>query len=958
MNRKKKGFSLVELLAAIVILGILFSIAIIAYEKHIDKAKKEIDNQNERTIVMAAKTYLESNPNEKPKSIGESRKIALTTLKEKNYIKEDVVNSKDESCMEKSFVYVYKNDYDRYSYKGVLYCGDDPIKPEEEVPRPEVRDFKFSDSEEVKNASFTMVLHGSNDDKVGIESFNYMISVYRNSETEPVEVYNSGSQPAKGKKIVVINNTIISDYIKATDYSQVKVTVVVRNTLGGVSEYTSSTVFDDTNPPVCDKTLNEAKENEWYNKNDILINQKKRQIVVECSDGNGSGCVRNTFAKTWPEKEKKSVEFSNITIRDNKGKETECMVRVNIDIEAPTIKVTAYNSRNEVATTKTAIDGKTEVIEKNNYKGHHNGWLNSSNYNGGVKYKVEVSDDIKLNNFVWSTGESDSESGNIVDESNKQTKSKTFYIYLKVEGKRQGTLTVYDIAGNSTAIKINADIDYTNPTCKNDISCTDGGDCSRWLGIGKTLTVKTKCEDMGGSRCANKTGGSFKYDKNINTNSGGPGGKGKAVDVYDNAGNKATCPANVTIKIDHTSPTCTNVVTCTAGEKCNDWLGIGKYVKITAKCTDEGGSNCAASEEISYTYRDKNIKITNAGPRGPGNPASVYDNAGNVAVCQANKTVKIDIEPPTVPTIYLYKWKDNSIRPTSSSGLSRYIAGNWSKMKIYTYANSSTDNYELDHYECKTTGTTKNVTNFKASSRNIEADGESTIYYRACDKAKNCSEYKGVGVKIDTVPPKVSCKISNKVISADSVNDTTSLVKSKKYAVTNSNVKPVASSSDWKDTKPPAQTACGKTYYGYVKGEDYAGNVTIKMCGSYKTEQCCSETNPTGCDWATACRNGTTALYINTDGAKWPWAGEARHNIKIDKNGNVISTGENDILYLIKDSSGKYITTADGAWTQVYMPKYNSYYGPNSSPTYKKVWIATKCIGPHNKVCPYEDCPG
>ena len=73
---------------------------------------------------------------------------------------------------------------------------------------------------------------------------------------------------------------------------------------------------------------------------------------------------------------------------------------------------------------------------------------------------------------------------------------------------------------------------------------------------------------------------------------------------------KATCPANVTIKIDHTSPTCTNVVTCTAGEKCNDWLGIGKYVKITAKCTDEGGSNCAASEEISYTYRDKNIKIT------------------------------------------------------------------------------------------------------------------------------------------------------------------------------------------------------------------------------------------------------------------------------------------------------------------------------------------------------------
>ena len=996
MKIKKKGFTLVEILAVIVIIGILSTIAIVAYTKHIDKAKKEIDKQNETTIVMAAKAYMEANPSEKPQSIGESAKVDLKTLKNKNYLKEDIINSKKESCMNNSYVYVYKNDYDKYSYKGVLYCGNDPIEPEKEIPKPEVRDFTFSDAENVKKASFSMVLHGSSDDTIGIESYNYMISVYRNAEADPAEVYNSGSQPVKGKKVIVINNNIISDYIKVTDYSRVKVTVIVRNTLGGVSEFTSTTEYNDTIPPICGSVIDEPGENDWYNKKDILSDQKKRQLIVECSDGNGSGCVRSTFAKTWPGKEKKSVEYSNITIRDNKGKENKCKVRVNVDVFAPTIKVTAYNDKNEEVASTTAVDGKTEEIAKNSYKENYKGWLNRKNYSKGVRFRVELSDDIRLNNYIWSTGESDSDSGYILDESNNQTNSKSFDIYLKVEGKRQGILTVYDVAGNSTSIVINADIDYTNPTCTNDVSCTDGGDCSRWLGIGKSLTIKTICEDIGGSNCADNTGGTFTYDKNINTNSGGPGGKGKSVDVYDNAGNKGTCPANVTVKVDHTSPTCTNEVTCTAGEKCNDWLGIGKYVKIKAKCTDAGGSNCAEAAEISYTYKDENINITNAGPAGPGKSAIVYDNAGNATECPANKTVKIDIEPPTDPKINLYKWNNNNNRPTSSTSLTnKYTAGTWSKMKVFTYASDSTDNYEFDHYEYKTTGKTINTTNYKSSTRNIEADGESTIYYRACDKAKNCSNYitdsgqNSAVVKVDTLPPLVSCKMTNKKISNVSVNDamknsTGEQVKctdnescsgaksTKYYAVTTSSTNPSASSSDWKTSIPAEQNACDKTYYGYVKGEDNAGNIAIKNCGSYNGPECCSESNPTGCKWATACRQGTTTLYINfttpPPAYSWPWAGEARHNIELDsngkpvldKNGNAIPTGVNDILYLIKDSNGEYITEEhdNATWMYVYIPKYNSYYGSNGDPTYKKVWIAKNCIGPVNKVCPYKDCPG
>lgn len=133
----------------------------------------------------------------------------------------------------------------------------------------------------------------------------------------------------------------------------------------------------------------------------------------------------------------------------------------------------------------------------------------------------------------------------------------------------------------------------------------------------------------------------------------------------------------------------------------------------------------------------------------------VQDVAGNTS--KINITVAIDKTAPKVPTVRLYKWRNNSTMPTSTSRLSSYTAGSWSNKKIYTTASGSTIEASGDiYYQYTTTGATTNVTNKTGSTINIEAQGTSTIQYRACDQLGNCSDYTDpIEINVDYTAPEL-----------------------------------------------------------------------------------------------------------------------------------------------------------------------------------------------------------
>lgn len=93
MNKRNNGFTLVELLAVIVVLSIILVIATSSVLKYIDESKKKTKYMAAKEIVQIAEAYFitESSSDEETNDIPS---VSVKGMVEKGYLEKDVTNPK------------------------------------------------------------------------------------------------------------------------------------------------------------------------------------------------------------------------------------------------------------------------------------------------------------------------------------------------------------------------------------------------------------------------------------------------------------------------------------------------------------------------------------------------------------------------------------------------------------------------------------------------------------------------------------------------------------------------------------------------------------------------------------------------------------------------------------------------------------------------------------------------
>lgn len=801
----RRGFSLIELLGAIVILGVLSSIGVISVSSILAKAKTNFYTNQHKSLVLAAQSYAQSNRNSLPKIIGQSTNITLAMLKNSKYI-EDILDYGKQSCDEEaSYVKVFKYSNNNYSYKAYLSCPNYPLSNDLNINNPISVDFDFNTK--YKDASVTFSID-SNDGEEAVKLYSYSYIIYRNG----IEVKNSGN----------INANLVEKVEKTEDLTSylpgiIKVEVTATNIYENTSTIRSEDIrIEDKKPPTCGTVTGAATS--WT--------KEDRTITVQCID-NESGCKREYYTKTFTEE----TNQGTIIIQDNQGNMGRCKVSVKIDRNPPSCPNTTVTVNNSNISINTPTKGP-------------------------IRFDFDFVGDAKT--YDWYTTDSD---GNFQFQSsnNVSTTSKT----ISVQGNRYVKLVVYDEAQNSVECSYGPYIiNREAPSCPN-VTATSGNSQvlpNKWAKGNKiNFTIDLTGIAKYDWYVASNGGEYALVGSDLTTTSRSIDGKGShnvKIRLYDSAGNSRECtygsylldntkPAKPTIvnpysgqwyneqdydhnadsyvltcnttengsgisywqyKYDNTDWTtyensdATSFVTtpftkdrneyvyiraCDKAGNCSDstssliridkiapdtpqiynpfegmWFNIeeaqkdANAYKLECRTQDGGGSGIS---DWQYKYDNTNwISYDNSSalsfvttPFKINRNENVYirvcDNAGNCSNSVASK-IQIDKVAPETPTIdnpFADKWynEEDSIREVYS--LTYTTAESVSGINYWQYKYNNTDwsNYASSINKTELTTTV------------YSQDRNENIYVRACDKAGNCSSSSSTTIKIDTKPP-------------------------------------------------------------------------------------------------------------------------------------------------------------------------------------------------------------
>ena len=119
----KKGFTLVELLAVIIILGVILVIAIPSFNNAIKESKIKLYKSINQMVVKSTKEYLTEYVYELPEEEGETIEVTTNDLISNGYLKE-ISNPTDKNDTCTGYVLITKLENNEYSYIPHINCEE------------------------------------------------------------------------------------------------------------------------------------------------------------------------------------------------------------------------------------------------------------------------------------------------------------------------------------------------------------------------------------------------------------------------------------------------------------------------------------------------------------------------------------------------------------------------------------------------------------------------------------------------------------------------------------------------------------------------------------------------------------------------------------------------------------------------------------------------------------------
>ena len=571
VKKNSKGFSLVELLAAIVIMGILSGIAVVGVTYLLNKTTREYYKAQESEIIMAAKSYTQDNRGFLPKRVGQKNQIYLKTLQSKKYIGEVLDRNKKKCDPDRSYVQVYRYSKNNYSYVVNLVC--DSYTSEDNSPTNLVG----------PNITFNFEGIGSNDnydlakvtvtieDEDKISGYRYIISKSGN------EVKNSGDVDGKLEKKITFTIPL-KEFVPGT----IEVKVVATDFYGNESTKKETKTIKNSKAPTC--IVLEFNQ-QW-------TNQPPVEVQVKCTDYTGLGCKRDVYTQLFYDEAKVSI----IEVEDNTGNKGECNVDTYIDLSPPS----------------------TPVI-KNTYE---NKWINKS-------YTVQVTsvdDTSGIAYFEYRYPDSNGKDGNgnpenewhRYENSSKDPGDNTPFVTTAFSKERGEYVEIRacDNVGNCSSNKSMIKIDKTSPSCSVHRSPSSPNGNNGWYNTSVTVSVTYSEPDGTGDRAVASPvsyGLSSGGTSTIQSDTAGTSYSGY---VSDAAGNSSSCSSG-SFKVDTVGPSISFGISGTNGttatSTCSDSLSglsgsssgsmglSGKSsVTYTRTCTDKAGNSTTSSHTYSY----------------------------------------------------------------------------------------------------------------------------------------------------------------------------------------------------------------------------------------------------------------------------------------------------------------------------------------------------------------------